>query len=340
MSQRPALLLVSPGPGKRQPLLLSAPKWHTRPMLAPRIEALVELDHQTDGTREDSATGHETTEEEHLSEQLPQWTDKSSLLLTRGASNLHLVARPEEHGTEHGAAGTDDGREPAGAFAGRVHLFVRVRRLWRGSYVARQRFRKAFVAHKLAAALVKAHAAARALAEASFEEEAELARLPTHEGFRLTSKHCREAASRIELKAPSDWRPSLPVKQSLTESVQRFVDGHKESVNDAAVAFDSLMPKSSHCPAASPISLLVAAREFDDALDEVRRNRLGFLQTNRGYDAPMKAAEPPSRPHSLRVISSTQQTVTISWEWETDKIRWVSDQAHGRMGGVISGRRP
>ena len=80
---------------------------------------------------------------------------------------------------------------------------------------------------------------------------------------------------------------------------------------------------------------------FASHLNEVRRNRVGFLQTERGYEEAFEMPPPPSSPFNLRCIGIGMSWARLQWEWELDKCRWVKYDAMGRDegGGVEAGRR-
>ena len=85
----------------------------------------------------------------------------------------------------------------------RTALFVRVRRVWRASYVAREHFRKAFVKHKLASSMIQY--ARQLVAESKGIEESELAAM---RGLSASSARVGRRGA-IAQPLPKKWRRQL-----------------------------------------------------------------------------------------------------------------------------------
>ena len=334
----------------------------------------------------------------------------------------------------------------------RTAMFVRVRRVWRASYLGRERFRKAFVRHRLATAMLKY--SRRLVEDTKGQEDAELAEMghvaedettrkqsllslvcagglsprvgpelnalqpdgwgkplsngklssfygedaedqvgwkspwrqpahPSHskpmrhpgeapdaraarraaesrhdvllaewermvavstpltkDGLSQTSRRCKQAAGRMQLKPTKDWNAPLPMRQSLAEAAQRFEEVHKATTSEASKAFDEVIASEGAS----------SAQAFAAKLEAVRRNRLGFIHTYKSLRQPQnkeslrllgpldsddlrarRSEKPPTVPSELQIVGSTQHACHIEWKWEEEgQVRWVAYNEVGR----------
>ena len=199
-------------------------------------------------------------------------------------------------------------------------VFVRVRRIHRGSYVHRARFKRAILVHKLAAALVRSRQAEAEASAAAPSDDDILAMLPPPSrrddgDVSLASRHLITRANRIQLPLPSNWVAPLTVKQRLSEYAESFVERHKAVVAEAAAAFDELQSSSS----------LAAPVDFDARIKELRRHRLAFLQTFERADSESVPMLPPEAPCDLELVATSHHDCMVQWRWEKDKVRWVGN---------------
>ena len=117
-----------------------------------------------------------------------------------------------------------------------VHLFIRVRRLWRGSFIRRERWRQAFVTNKLAIALLSYAAENNNNRESRQKEDGGMRSVEEgldqlkREGHAVTGQKCRLRADGLRLVAPQPWGAPLPVQQRLKECAEEFQKVHKIEV--------------------------------------------------------------------------------------------------------------